>query len=73
MEQVKFILLEVGTMEELREYASLEEIFKDLSFKAPESFWVGIIDNKQAYAIAYTIPQFLDKYRNEYEEFKKNF
>lgn len=69
MEQVKFILLEVGTKEELREYYSLNEVFKDLFFKAPESFWVGVVEEKQAY----TIDQFLDKYKNEYEEFKKNF
>ena len=64
-DKILYGLLEVGTMEQVRDYYSLEEVFKDLMWKCPTSFWVGIVEEKQAY----TIPQFLEKYHNEYEEF----
>lgn len=69
MEQyVKYGLLEIGTMEQVRDYYSLEDVFKDLLWKCPTSFWVGVVEEKQAY----TIPQFLEKYKTEYETFIKN-
>lgn len=55
---VKFQLLEVGTMEPLRDYESLEAAIADLRFKAPEQFWVGDLDSRTAY----TIPKFFELY-----------
>ena len=63
---VKFVLLEVGTQELLREYYTLEELFNDLKWKAPESFWVGVVEERQAY----TIPQIYEKYAEEFKKFQ---
>lgn len=61
--EVKFTLLEIGTCEELRDYYSLREVFEDLHWKCPTSFWVGVVEEKQAY----TIEQFYEKYGEEFE------
>lgn len=65
--QVKFVLLEIGTQEELRDYYSLEEAFRDLRWKCPSSFWVGVVEEGQAY----TITQFYEKFATELEAFNK--
>ena len=60
----KFVLLEIGTLEHLRNYDTLEELYNDLKWKAPESFWVGVVEERKAY----TIPQIFEKYNKEFKE-----
>lgn len=66
--EIMFQLLELGSLEQLRDYYSFDDIFKDLQWKAPESFLVGDRSNGQAYYIS----QFYDKYIKEYEAWKEN-
>lgn len=58
MKNEKFVLLEKYSMEVLREYENIDEMKEDLQWKAPESLWIGIVGEKQAY----TIPQIKEKY-----------
>lgn len=64
---IKYGLLEVGSMEQVRDYNTLEDVFKDIIWKHPDSFWIGDVEKKQAY----TISQFLEKHKEEYEVFSR--
>lgn len=64
--EIRFELLEIPTMEVLKGYTSLREVYDDFKFKAPESFWIGVVELGQAF----TIPQFNEMYKEVLDVFK---
>ena len=63
--KVKYGLLEIGSMEQVRDYWCIEDVFKDIVWKDPSSFWIGDVEEGRAY----TIEQFLERNKESYKLF----
>lgn len=59
--KAKYEILIAGTIETVKKYYTLEDLYKDLLYKNPNEYWINVLKTNEIY----TVSEFLQDYKKE--------